>query len=62
MCPLYSYYCGGCDSEFELLQKVDSEKYCTCPNCLFEAQRIDCPGGDFRISGVGISDPKSIRT
>lgn len=57
--PLFQYYCGGCDSEFELLQKQDTPNWCTCPNCLFEAHRVDCPGGGFRIHGVGVYAPST---
>ena len=61
MCPIYEYFCAGCEQSFEKLEKSDSPKVCTCLNCLFEARRVDCPGGDFRISGVGIADPRSMR-
>lgn len=60
--PIYEYHCDGCDNTFEQLEKLDAPVVCTCPNCLFEAKRVDCPGGDFRISGVGIENPKSTRT
>lgn len=60
--PIFEYQCDGCDQTFERLERSDASKVCTCPNCLFEAVRVDCPGGDFRISGIGISDPKSTRT
>ena len=62
MCPLYSYECPACDHYFERLEKLDSPPFATCDNCLWEVSRIDCPGGDFRISGVGIANPKSTRT
>ena len=60
--PIYVYHCDGCGFDFEKLEKMDAEKVCTCLYCLYQAERVDCPGGDFRISGVGIADPKSTRT
>ncbi len=60
--PIYSYSCPECGHEFERLEKLDSPPIATCDNCLWQVERVDCPGGGFRISGVGIADPKSIRT
>ncbi len=60
--PLYLYFCSSCNIEEEFLMKMGENIRPPCPSCEYFMEKIDCPGGGFRIEGVGIADPKSIRT
>lgn len=59
MMPLYDYTCKKCGHEDTLLEKWDSEKQKTCPECdekkAFERQ-TSTPGG-FVLKGDGFYKP-----
>ena len=59
--PTYEYRCGGCQNEFEKIQKMSEEPRAECPVCGAEATRRLSGGAGllFKGSGFYITDYRS---
>ena len=59
--PTYEYRCGGCQNEFEKVQKMSEEPRAQCPVCGAEATRRLSGGAGllFKGSGFYITDYRS---
>ena len=51
--PIYEYRCGGCDHEFEEMQRITAEPHATCPSCGSEECRRLMSVSSFVLKGSG---------
>jgi predicted nucleic acid-binding Zn ribbon protein len=57
MCPIYEWYCSACDVTEETLCKIDQNVRPPCPVCEYFMEKVQCPGGGFKITGIGVYKP-----
>ncbi|PCJ31999.1 MAG: transcriptional regulator [Gammaproteobacteria bacterium] len=51
--PLYEYRCGGCEHQFEALQKMSDDPLVHCPACDEAKLRKLISAVGFRLKGDG---------
>lgn len=55
--PIYEYQCRDCGHRFEKLQKIDSPRVRTCPECKGKVDRlVSAPAIQFKGSGWYVTD------
>jgi putative FmdB family regulatory protein len=51
--PIYEYLCGGCEHEFEVMQRITADSGATCPECGGDKCRRLMSQTSFKLKGSG---------
>ena len=54
----YTYKCGACEEQYEVIQSIHDDPLTKCEKCKKgKVSRVIVPGPSFRIGGLGVHKP-----